>query len=218
MKFFKFNMYSIKNKINVYLRTRFIIPRKRKNLNNHDFTIISANCNGCFICHDLGVRFNSPTVNLWMSASDYIKFVSNLEQYLNEDIIEIKEDNITYPVGLLGGEIKLYFQHYNSFEGAVEKWKARSKRVNFNNIFLMMTDRDGCNYDIIKKFDSLPFKNKVIFTSQNYPDIKCSVYCDAYKYDDCVGILSDFYKLSGKRMYENYFDYVKWLNNDNCPK
>ena len=204
--------FNIRRKVNQYIRIKYILPKLCKELKNSNFSIISSNCNGGIICHDLGVRFNSPTVNLWMSASDYIKFVSNLERYLNENIVEVKEANVTYPVGLLGGDIKLYFQHYDSFEVALEKWKNRRGRVNFNNIFLIMTDRDGCNYDIIKKFDNLPFKNKVIFTSKKYPDIKSSVYCDIYEADDCVGILSEFYKLSGKRIYENYFDYVGWLN------
>ena len=54
---------------------------KRKRLKNFNPTIISSNCNGGIIYHDLGLPFNSPTINLSMDTDDFIKLVSNLKYY-----------------------------------------------------------------------------------------------------------------------------------------
>lgn len=60
----------------VYLKGR------REVLKNKSFTLISNNCNGCFILHDLGVKFNTPTVNLYFGMEDFIKFLERLDYYL----------------------------------------------------------------------------------------------------------------------------------------
>ena len=52
-------------------------------LKNKDFTIISHNCVGGVIYHDLGLKFNTPTINLFFMAKDFIKFCNNLIHYLN---------------------------------------------------------------------------------------------------------------------------------------
>ena len=67
----------IGRRINEKLRKYFILPKKRKALTNKDFTIICNNCNGGTLTHDLGMRFNSPTVNLFFSSYDFFDFVEN---------------------------------------------------------------------------------------------------------------------------------------------
>ena len=46
---------------------------QRKRLINRDFSLISSNCNGAVILHDLGLSFKSPFVNLWIKPNDFIK-------------------------------------------------------------------------------------------------------------------------------------------------
>ena len=120
---------------NNYYRKFIIMPSYIKKLQNTNFSIISSNCNGGVVCHDLKIRFNSPTVNLFMSAEYFLKFVKHLEYYLNTDIVEIKDDTVTYPVGLLGNEILLHYMHYNSFEEAVQKWNERKKELIIRTFF-----------------------------------------------------------------------------------
>ena len=43
--------------------------------------------------HELGLRFNSPTVNLWFTPKEFIKFLSQLEHYLYDCKIEMDEKN-----------------------------------------------------------------------------------------------------------------------------
>jgi len=186
---------------------------KRKKLYNLTPTIISSDCNGAIILNDIGLKFNTPTVNLFMNAKDFVKFTSNLHEYLGEEhkLIEI-ESECDYPVGLLL-DIKIYFMHYNSFDEAFSKWEERKKRVNWNNIFLMMTDRNNCEYEDLVEFDSLPY-NKVIFTKQKYSNIKSSFYISGFEEYESVGVLSDKKGLLGAR-YLDDFDYVGFLNNYN---
>lgn len=199
---------------NDFLRKKIIMPPKIRKLKNKDFTVIASNCNGAVMCHDFNVRFNTPTVNLSMSAEDYLRLVNNLKFYLEAEIKEKKDTRLNYPVGILGEDITLFFIHYHTFEEAVTKWNKRKKRINWDNMFFMMTDRDGCTEDMIQEFDSLPFANKLIFTSKSYPQYHSAVYCQEFQNDTCVPILTEWRNWKGERLYDRYFDFVSWLNGD----
>ena len=47
-----------------------ISQKNRERLNRDDVTIISTNCTGGILYHDLGLEFKSPTVNLFFRAQD----------------------------------------------------------------------------------------------------------------------------------------------------
>ena len=42
-------------------------------------TIISNNCTGGAVCHELGMEFKSPTINLQILPEDYPRFCANIE-------------------------------------------------------------------------------------------------------------------------------------------
>lgn len=51
---------------------RFFINRSlQRKLTNQGMTVISANCVGSFILHDLHQPFNSPFVNLYLPPQDF---------------------------------------------------------------------------------------------------------------------------------------------------
>lgn len=184
----------------------------RKRLINCEFSIISSNCVGGVICHELGQKFRSPTVNLYMDAPDYIKFLKNLEFYLNDaNMIEINEGR-KFPVGLLY-DIKIYFVHYPSFNDAMNKWKERKSRINRDNLFVIMVQKDNCSMEQIKEFDKLQYRHKVIFTTKQIKDIKSSYYIPGSEIDDeeVMDLCLYKHKLGGKRWIDE-FDYVKFLN------
>ena len=83
--------------VRLHIRNR--IDRLR--FNNHEVSIITNHCMGGIICHDLGIKFNSPTVNLKILPSDFIKFAENLEEYIGKDIVEVEDKSVSYPVGML---------------------------------------------------------------------------------------------------------------------
>ena len=199
-------------KLRSKIRLVFIDMPNRKRLSNKNASIISINCNGGTICHDLGLRFNSQFVNLWLYPKDFIKYCSNFDYYNNQKLKFIKEEGIDYPVGLVD-DIRIYFMHYLSERHAKEKWEQRKKRIDKNNLFFMMTDQEDCTIEDIKNFDNLPFKNKVIFTHLPMNDIKSSFYIKGFEKDRSVGKLNGWTGKFSIKKYYDQFDYVGWLNN-----
>ena len=213
MAFFTKIISKFKVRISERNRRKNIIPLMRTKLKNEDFSIVASTCNGGVVCSDLGIRFNSPFVNLYILPDDFIQIARNLPFYMNCELMEYKQHQYTFPVGMLDGDIKVFFMHYKTFQEAKEKWDLRKKRINYNNLFFMMTDRDGCTEQHIKQFDILPYKHKIIFTSKPYP-YKSVVFCNEFIHEKCVPVLTEWRNLSGERLYDKYFNFVEWLNSN----
>ncbi len=199
------------------LQRLFINYSLRNKLNNkREISIISSNCIGGVICHELGLKFNSPTINLFFEPDSYLKLVSNLRYYLSLPVYEVPMDNEhNYPRGCIDNQIIIHFLHYESFEEAKKKWIERSKRVNYQNLFFILAERDGLTEDQMKYFDKLPIKHKVILTVENHSDIECvhsmgKTYSDGNQLIDLCRFKTKF---SGRR-YIDDFDYVAFLNQD----
>lgn len=194
-----------------WLRDKIIGKKMRKKLKNSEFTIISNDCTGGTIYHDLRMKFLSPTINLYMNADDFIKFCENLKEYINKTIVEKKQHEFDFPVGMLG-DITIFFVHYDTFEEAKLKWEERKKRINLENLYIYMNDRNNCTEKNIYNFDKLCYKNKVIFTNKCYPSINSAYYIKGFDKMKEVGIMTKFITpFSIKRHYDK-FDWVKWLN------
>lgn len=195
--------------------------KDRNNLKNREFSIITNHCMGGFIYHDLGHKFLSPTINLKIIPDDFIEFLKHLKYYLSQQILIATEKEENYPVGKLrkfdgNGYIYIYFVHYKDFNDAVGKWNSRIKRMNWNNIIVMMTARDGCEYSTLQDFENIDYPFKVCFTSQPYPEFK---YCKHARLDNgkpLMGYISDMVNIFGKRAFEcNGFNYIDFLNRKN---
>lgn len=141
------------------------------------------------------MKFNSPFVNLFIRANDYIKLLSDLSTYMAFPLRFVEENDpfygeVDYPTAYLG-DIKIYFMHYKDKDEAIEAWERRKNRINWNNIWVIFTDRDGCTKDDLLSFDALPYNHKVVFTNKVYSDIKSSFYIRGFEKENEVGILSD---------------------------
>ena len=104
--------------------------------------------------------------------------------------------------------------HYRNSQEAQQKWLARSARINLDNLFIMMTDKDdaqGIAYEDLAAFDQLPFKNKVVFTRKPYPEFKSAFYIKGFEKQNQVGDLFTFSGWNGVKYYDQ-FDYVAWFN------
>lgn len=211
-------MIARKNKMIARERNRYITAQRNR-LQNKNFTIIASNCNGGGVYSDLGLPFSSPFINLFVTARDYIKILSDLKGYLDEKLRFVKETDliygdVSYPTAYLK-DVKIYFMHYDSDIEAEEAWERRKKRINWDNIYVIYTNRTGCTIDDLKEFDKLPFEHKVVFTHIPYPEIKSSFYIKGYENDNMVGILSDWQDEARpvKKVYDQ-FDFVGWFNGE----
>lgn len=164
---------------------RFFVKRSIK---SRDFTIISNNCWAGRVYQYLDMPYLSPTAGLYFFAPDYIKFVSDLKRYLDTPLRFIKPEESKYfeelktrkqfdkPIGILD-DVEIVFLHYKSQEEALEKWNRRKARVNFDNIFLKFSWMNLCTDEHLEKFDSLPFKNKIVIVDASRKrKYKCGVY------------------------------------------
>ena len=83
-----------------------------KMLDLSDVTVFSQNCIGGVMYHDCHSRFLSPTVNLFFSASDFLKFVEKYEYYFSQPLKFCRAEG--YPVGEFPDGLRIYFMHYSS--------------------------------------------------------------------------------------------------------
>jgi uncharacterized protein (DUF1919 family) len=137
--------------------------------------------------------------------------LKNISHYMSYELVFTKEEGIDYPVGLLD-DLRIYFEHYKSEMEAKAKWEDRTKRINWSNLFIMFTDRDGCTESDLKEFDQLPYPNKVVFVNKEYPGLKSAFYIRGFEGKESVGICSRYKSVGSLKKYYDDFDYVQWLN------
>lgn len=211
MTIFKKTYYKILNLIRKMYNKRYEL-KLRKRLKNNNFSIICSNCIGGIIYHRLDKKFLSPTINLWMHQFDFLKFVLNLKEYISKDLKFI-ESEYNYPVAMLG-DITIYFNHSKTEEEAKLNWDTRKIRINYDNIFIIMYDRDGITKEDIKKLEQVNCKNKIVLSDREYSDIDY-VLTIKPNYDKINGQQYLDKDIFDKRTFEKYFDFVKWLNCEN---
>ena len=196
---------------------------------NQDVSIICNNCTGADILHLGGLKFNTPTVNLFIPAEDYNKFISNLPYYLGLDVVECKEfsdhqrekiffhlneqpECAGFPFGLVG-DVLVCFMHYNAFNEAREAWNRRKTRVNFNHLGILYVQyKEDMRY--LFEFDKmiLPYSCKKTIMTMNKS-------IDGLQQSDNVvvpDLPKDVHWMKErsflKKYYQKEFDIVKYIN------
>lgn len=186
----------------------------RKRLTNSRCSVFSSNCVGGVICHDLGLRFNSPTVNLYFLPSDFVRFAKHPERYLKARLIEnTNRTSLGYPVGVLI-DIEIRFMHYKSFDEARESWERRSKRVDLDNARWIMVDRDGATIEDVAEFLSLGLDNHVVLSGRKeMAGIPGVEYRSKWtcKDNDTIDLCAFESKIAARR-YIDEFDYISFMN------
>lgn len=183
-------------------------------------TIISNNCIAGVIYHDLGLKFTSPTINMWIDEKDYFYFIEHLEEYI--ECIPVKSELIRdYPVAKIsldGRDVHLHCVHYDSFEEAREKWIERAKRVDLNNVFIFFEYPQSVHStsEVVKLFRMIKYKNKVMLAKCRNSDIDDSNIFHLKSYDHHMfpGKTVHYSNLFTHKRYLDLFDYVTFLNNE----
>ena len=131
---------------------------KRKLLVNKNPSIIASNCFGTFIYHDMGLKFNSPTINLFFSIDDFLKMVMNLPEYMESDVTEVKNSECDFPGGKIsynGEDVYIKFMHYTDFQVAKQKWNERKLRIDYSNLFIIL-NISSLSEKYLQKFQEIP--------------------------------------------------------------
>lgn len=197
-----YNKYYLPTVIN-----RILLKKRNK---NKSFSLLAANCMAGYIYHQLDVNFQSPTINLMMMQPDFYKFISNLKYYLSLDFVEV-ENQEGCPAGRLD-DIIVYFTHYHTFEAGVSAWKRRTARMDFDNLYIIASDRDGVTSGDIENLVAVKCKKLVCFTAKKY-DYPYCFQVKEFQEDNQIGDIIGK-TLSGKWKFERFFDFVGWINSD----
>lgn len=173
----------------IKIQTAYKQYKRRRKLSCKDFSIISNNCwAGTAVYQPFGLKYNTPTVGLFIMDEDYIQFIEKINYYITQPLEFIDprkskyyfkisnggKSEIKYPIATLDGDIEIHFLHYNNPKEALAKWQRRVKRINWNKLVVKMSLRDS-GYDIermLRRFEALPFKNKICFTPECPESIK----------------------------------------------
>ncbi len=124
----------------------------------------------------------------------------------------------SYPLGeitLKSGEtIEVHFMHYDSFTQAVDKWKERAKRVNYNKLYIFMELGPNTTEQYVARFENLPYKHKVVITSKEIYGAESAICIDIYSNYTNGKILTlipvgDYY---APYYYIELFDFLHWFN------
>lgn len=201
----------------MYIPRRMYHKQKAKRCNTEKCCIICNNCTGGMILHDLGLRFDSPTINtLFFSADDFLFFANNIKSIFECEIVKICDSGYPYPVGgikLGNREIKIGFVHYSTFEEAKKKWIDRFKRVDFDKI-LVLWEGNGLNDNDLELLDKMSF-HKLVFSIPNkkYSD-KYPFYLGSNIYNNWYpGKILDYKHPYSLKRYLDDFDYIRFINN-----
>ena len=178
-----------KDKIDWYNERQIYLKNKKISKN---LTILSNTCIGGKLYNDYHEKLLSPTVDLYILPHDFVKFCNNLEHYLDLELIEDFNEHI--PSNFIStklGDINIYFSHSNyDFQYSKLKWNERKKRINFNNIVVICTDRNTiccnlhkCDKNVIEQFKKIPYK-KIMFCIDDYND-ESIAYLKSFKDEIC---------------------------------
>ena len=110
------------------------------------------------------------------------------------------------------GDVQINFIHYETFDQGVSKWEERKKRIRWDNLFIVGSEKEGCTYETVKRFDRLPYRNKVILTHREYAEFPSAYYIKGFEEKGEMGTTTNFKDRFWRRRYLDDFDYVSFLN------
>lgn len=215
---FRYNHFVKKRKVRLVEKQLAQHEKKVKTITVKNFTIMSSNCWGGSVYEDLELPYQTPTVGLFFYAPCFMELLKDLKTTISlplafveaskyDDANVFRNESYKYPIGKLGTDVEIHFLHYKTEAEAKDKWERRVQRINWHNLFIACTDRDGMTPELMQAFDDLPYKNKVLFTAQNHPQINASVQIKPYRKNAEIGnVYKERYFITSD------FNISKWFN------
>lgn len=210
---FKKCLVGLAFKIMSPLRNYYLSNKRRQN-HNKNVCLLCNNCTGGVILHDLGLPFNTPTINMGIrNQNEFLFFVENIGNLLHEDVYELDYMKYHHPAGYIcyeGKTIDIVFTHYKSFEDGRKKWIERMKRVDLNHIYVLY-EGPHVSEDFLERFSMLPYK-KAVLSSYN-ESVEYSFYHGYHFYKDWkFGKILEYKSLLSVKRFLDDFDYVAFFN------
>ena len=180
----------------------------------NEIAIISNNIWGEDYYLQKKIKYNTPTIGTKISPSDYINFLENFDDFIKIMPIEVKNEELKYPLGRLefeGKIVNIHFVKEDNWDSAIANWEQRKKLLpNKSNILFKICDEKfngELTQDLLKRFYKSGISKKVIFLSEycefreKYFDKKYSVKLIPTKYceqnNKCCPNGKDLFNLCG---------------------
>ena len=186
------------------------------------FSLVSNNCIGADILHQLRMQYQSPTVNLQILPEEYPKFCKNIEHYMNTELIEYKREyispkHILYLTNMFGhvpnmpyalcDDIIICFQHYDTFlEGKIQ-WDKRKERFDSLYAAYIFYVRSKDYKHCLDEFVKLNLPNSLVFTEDFNVNIPIEYY--SVSFPPGWHFLNE--DSNGVKYYQRRFDPAKWV-------
>lgn len=168
----------------------------RARVTNRDFTIISNDCWAGMAYEELGLRYDTPFVGLFLTLEDYMQLLRRIRFYCEskmEFVARSRHEEINawrevirrpYPIGVLGGDVEVQFLHYGSREEAEAKWTRRAQRIAWDNLLVKICWHDDARMETwLREFDEMPFARKLALVPQDIPGLRHAVRLRDYTTD-----------------------------------
>ena len=198
----------------------------KKQVINRGFSIIANNCWGEVVYQELGLRYTTPFIGIFIFGPCYLRLLKDLKGYLGrglrfidrsgsryrdefkrmERLGQMGQTKNGYPIAMLGGDVEIHFLHYPSKQEAEEKWNRRVKRINWDNLFVKFDDWDGIS-GFVSEFEEFDLPHKVCFARKACAGLKSAVWLKSWERQP------DFF--NGAQLYtvsQRHFDIADWLN------
>lgn len=166
--------------------------------------------------NDFRMPVNTPMVNNWYSAQDFLKICENPQKYFAEDLII---DGFDENGGCRGhiNDVIIHFGHDKDPEVAIKKWQRGCKQYyraikKKYEVMVIMNDRNGFQDDDVVRFESLPYRYKVLYTHKQHLNAPHTIYMkgeDGMPYVDMMTNFESIFSL--KRRYDRFDYYTTFL-------
>ncbi len=198
-----------------YNINHFLAFFRRKLFKGETPTIISNSCMAGLIYDMFDMVMLSPMINTAIEdAEKFTKLCKNLRRYMEIEMGDLfwkrpfgnpafMEDT---PCGRIG-DIEIFFAHVDSMNGLKERWDLMRKRINWNRVIYVMTEKQNhrnASFRALKEFMRLDGEKLFINSRNAYPvgnGIEC-VYCSEENFANKHTAI------------ENYFDILGWMNRE----
>lgn len=149
-------------------------------IKNKEITIISNNCFGGMFYKHYGLKFNSPTIGLFIRPSEYIKFLECLPQIVGGGytLIEKTAAEVKWPVGVLhvnqsNEDVEINFMHYKNFKEAETKWNRRMSRIDLEHAIIFLMHTPLLMHTDLERYENIKYGTKIFaYDQQKLGEVK----------------------------------------------
>lgn len=177
-------------------RRRLAARVMRSRVSARKFSIISNDCFGGMAYEELGRRYDSPFVGLFVLPEDYMQLLRKLRFYCEQPLMFTAQSRHSkvnewreiiqkqYPIGMLGDGVEIHFLHYLNESDAQAKWERRVQRIHWDNLLVKICWHEDPRMEPwLREFDAMPFPHKVSLVPREVAGVRSAVPLRDYTTD-----------------------------------